>query len=109
MNESNSSKKESHEFFQASQNNMTEFVNNVQKNAENEIRSSAENSTFGRVGKVPNEIENVATSKGNRLEGKFVSKNVINLSRRNLSSAEVSLLSKDLNLSLLQRKLIRQS
>ena len=109
LNESISSKKESHGFFQASQNNMTEFVNNVQKNAENEIRSSAENSTFGRVGKVPNEIENVATSKGNRLEGKFVSKNVINLSRRNLSSAEVSLLSKDLDLSLLQRKLIRQS
>ena len=34
--------------------------------------------------------------RGNRLEGKFVSKNVINLSRRNLSSAEISLLSKGL-------------
>ena len=32
----------------------------------------------------------------NRFEGKFVSKNVINLSRRNLSSAEISLLSKGL-------------
>ena len=30
----------------------------------------------------------------NKLEGKFVSKKVINLSRRNLSSAEISLLSK---------------
>ena len=34
--------------------------------------------------------------RGNRLEGKFVSKNVINLSRRNLSSAEIPLLSKGL-------------
>ena len=31
-----------------------------------------------------------------RLEGKFVSKNVINLSRRNLSRSEISLLSKSL-------------
>ena len=34
--------------------------------------------------------------RGNRLEGKFVSKNVINLSRRNLSSVEIPLLSKGL-------------
>ena len=34
--------------------------------------------------------------RGNRLEGKFISKNVINLSRRNLSSAEIPLLSKGL-------------
>ena len=41
LNESNSSKKEFHEFFQASQNNMTEFVKNefVQENAENKIRN----------------------------------------------------------------------
>ena len=32
--------------------------------------------------------------RGERFEDKFVSKNVINLSRRNLSSAEISLLSK---------------
>ena len=32
----------------------------------------------------------------NRLEGKFVSKNVVNLSKRTLSSAEISLLSKGL-------------
>ena len=75
---------------------MTEFVNNVQNDAGNEIRSSAENSPSSKVGKVPNEIENVATFIGNRLEGKFISKNVINLSRRNLSSAEISLLSKGL-------------
>ena len=49
-----------------------------------------------QVDKVPNKIDNVATFRGNRLDGKFVSKNVINLSRRNLSSAEISLLSRGL-------------
>ena len=34
--------------------------------------------------------------RSNGLEGKFVSKNVINLSRRNLSTAEISLLSRGL-------------
>ena len=73
---------------------MTEFRNNIQSNAENKIKSCAEDSSSGGVDKVPNESENVAMFRGNRLEGKFVSKNVINLSRRNLSSAEISLLSK---------------
>ena len=75
-----------------------EFVNNIQNNAENEISSSAENSPSSKVGKVPNESENVAVFRGNKLEGKFVSKNVINLSRRNLSSAEISLLLKGLEI-----------
>ena len=73
-----------------------EFVNNIQNNAENEIRNSAENSLSSKVGKVLNESENVAMYRGNRLESKFVSKNVINLSRRNPSSAEISFLSKGL-------------
>ena len=96
MNESNNSKNESDVFFQASQNNRTEFANNIQNNAENEIRNSAENSLSSKVDNVLNESENVAMFRGNRLEGKIVSKNVINLSRRNLSSAEISLLSKGL-------------
>ena len=96
LNESNNSKNESDVFFQASQNNRTEFANNIQNNAENEIRNSAENSSSSKVENVLNESENVAMFRGNRLEGKFVSKNVINLSRRNLSSAEISLLSKGL-------------
>ena len=83
-------------FFQASQNNLTEFVNDIQNNAENEIRNSAEKSSSSKVNKVLNESENVAMFRGNRLEGKFVSKNVINLTRRNLSSAEISLLLKGL-------------
>ena len=77
MNESNNSKNEFDEFFQASQNNLTEFVNNIQNNAKNEIRYSAENSSSSKVGKVLNESENVAMFRGNRLEDKFVSKNVI--------------------------------
>ena len=39
---------------------------------------------------------NLASQIGIRLEGKFVSKNVINLSRRNLSTTEISLLYKGL-------------
>ena len=39
---------------------------------------------------------NIASQTGVRLDGKFVSKNVINLSRRNLSASEISLLSKGL-------------
>ena len=33
----------------------------------------------------------------NRLKGKFVSKNVVNLSKRNFNDAEISLLSKEHN------------
>ena len=47
---------------------MTEFVNNMQNNANNEIRSSTENSSSSKVGKVPNESENVAMFRGNRLK-----------------------------------------
>ena len=40
----------------------------------------------------------IALQIGVRLEGKFVSKNVISLSRRNLSASEISLLSKVLKI-----------
>ena len=40
---------------------------------------------------------NQAIPLGNRLKGNFVSKNVVNLSKRNLNDAEISLLSKGLN------------
>lgn len=43
---------------------------------------------------VPSSGKNIATLKGNRHEGKFVCKNVKNLSVRNLYSAEILLLSK---------------
>ena len=74
---------------------MTELTNNIRSNTENEI-SSAEHSSSDKVDKVPNGSENVAMFRGNRIEGKFVSKNVINLFRRNFSSAEIALLSKGL-------------
>ena len=63
-----------------------------------------ENEIINSAGKTPDieekhdngNINNIATYKGERLECKFVSSNVINLSRRNLSEAEISLLSKGL-------------
>ena len=44
------------------------------------------------------EKNNIASEIGVRIECKFESKNVINLSRRNLSSSEISLLSKFLKI-----------
>ena len=41
---------------------------------------------------------NIASQIGVRLEGNFVSKNGINLSRRNISASEISLLSKGLKI-----------
>ena len=41
--------------------------------------------------------DNAAKMLDNRLQGNFVSKNVVNLSRRNLTDSEISLLSKGLN------------
>ena len=45
--------------------------------------------------------------RGNKLEGKFVSKKVINLSRRNLSSAEISLLSEGPKFVLTANKIVQ--
>ena len=81
LNESNSSKNEFNEFFQASQKIMTEFVSSIQNNAENETRGSEENFSSNKVDKVTNESENGVMFRGSRLEGKFITKNVINLSR----------------------------
>ena len=74
MNYSSGSKNESDEFFQASQNIMTEFANNIQNNAENEIRRCSKNSSSGKVDDLHNKSANDAKFSGNRLEGKFVSK-----------------------------------
>ena len=41
--------------------------------------------------------DNAAKMLNNRLQGNFVSKNVVNLSRRNLTGSKISLLSKGLN------------
>ena len=42
--------------------------------------------------------DNRAKLKNNRLNGKFISKNVINLSQRQQTKSEISLLSKELKL-----------
>ena len=63
---------------------------------ENEIINSAGNTPDIEEKHDNGNINNKATYKGVRLEDKFVSSNVINLSRRNLSVAEISLLSKGL-------------
>ena len=64
---------------------------------ENEIISSAENTPDIEGKHEKGNFNNIATFKVERLEGKFVSGNVINLSRRNLSEAKFSLLSRNLN------------
>ena len=50
---------------------------------------------------------NIALQIGVRLEGKFVNKNAINLSRRNLYAFEVSLLSKGLKFVPIAKKIDR--
>ena len=50
---------------------------------------------------------NIASQTRVRLEGKFVSKNVINLSRRNLSASEISLVSKGLKFVPTANKIVR--
>ena len=63
---------------------------------ENEMISSAGNNPDIEEKHDNGNVNNIAIYKGERLEGKFVSSNVINLSRRNLSKAEICLLSKGL-------------
>ena len=63
---------------------------------ENEIISGVGNTSDTEEKHDNGSINNIVRYKGERLEGKFVSSNVINLSRRNLSEAEISLLSKGL-------------
>ena len=63
---------------------------------ENEIINSAWNNPDVKENYDNGNINTIATYKRERLEGKFVSSNVINLSIRNLSEAEISLLYKSL-------------
>ena len=74
---------------------------------ENEIINSAEKTLDSEEKHDNDNIINTATYKGERLEGKFVSINVINLSRRNLSEAEISLLSRALKFVPIANKIDR--
>ena len=64
------------------------------RRGENEIISSTDNTPDIEEKHGNGNINNITTNKGERLEGKLISSNVINLSRRNLSEAEISLKSK---------------
>ena len=46
----------------------------MQNNAKNQIRSSAQNSSSCKKNEVRNESGNIAMSRGNKFEGKFVRK-----------------------------------
>ena len=74
---------------------------------ENEIINSAGDTPDIEEKHDNGNINNIATYKGERLESKFVSSNVINLSRRNLSEAEISLLSKGLKFVPTADKIVR--
>ena len=63
---------------------------------ENEIINSAGNTPYIEEKHGNGNINNILTCKGEGLEVKSVSTNVIDLSRRNLSEAEISLLPKGL-------------
>ena len=74
--------------------NLTEVLNEEEKSNDS-LDSTGNCSEPGTQANDHQDI-NTAFYKGLRLEGKFVSKNVFNLSRRNLSPPEISLLSKGL-------------
>ena len=69
---------------------------NLQFGEENKIISSAGNTPDIEENHDNSNMNNIAKYEGERLEGKFVNNNVINVSRRNLSESEISLLSKGL-------------
>ena len=74
------------------ENNEREEVNGTCNFVSGEL--SEDNSSDSEV--VQETDDNRAKLKDNRLEGKFVSKNIINLSQRKLTKPEISLLSKGL-------------
>ena len=94
-------------FSQATQNEsaVCDFVKS--EGDQNEINSIAENIPDIEEKHDNGTINNIAKYKGERLEGKLFSSNVINLSRRNLSEAEISLVSKVLKFAPTANKIDR--
>ena len=74
--------------------NLTEVLTEEEKS--NDLLDTTGNCSESGTQASDHQDMNTAFYKGLRLEGKFVSKNVFNLSRRNLSPPEISLLSKGL-------------
>ena len=94
-------------FSQGSQDESVVFDFVKSEGGENEIITSAGNTPDIEEKHDNGNINNIATYKGESLEGKFVTSNVINLSRRNLCEAEISLLSKGLKFVLTANKIDR--
>ena len=78
---------------------MNKHEDNVSEEIDLENDSSIETRDVNTssLGNRLNVTDNGAKTLNNRLQGNFVSNNVVNLSRRNLTGFEVSLLSKRLN------------
>ena len=74
--------------------NLHEHLSREEKN--NDIADGTENPSEPGKQYQNHQDNNTASLNKTRLEGKFVSKNVINLSKRNLSRSDISLLSKGL-------------
>ena len=68
-----------------------------EKNLENDSSVEICDVNTGSIDRKLNVKDGAAEMLDNRLHGNFVSKNVVNLSRRNLTGSEVSLLPKALN------------
>ena len=69
---------------------------NEEKDLENDSSVETRDVNTSSLDNRLNVKDNVAKMLNNRLQGNFVSKNVVNLSRRNLMGSEISLLSKGL-------------
>ena len=74
--------------------NLPEYLSREEKN--NDIVDGTENLSELGIQLDNHQDSNTASLNKARLEGKFVSKNIINLSIRNLSRSEISLLSKSM-------------
>ena len=70
---------------------------NEEKDLENDSSVETRDVNTSSLDNRLNVKDNAAKMLNNRLQGNFVSKNVVNLSRRNLTGSEISLLSKGLN------------
>ena len=77
--------------------NESEDAANEEKDLENDSSVETPDANTSSLDNSLNVKENVAKMLNNRLQGNFLSKNVVNLSRRNLTGSEISL-SKGLNL-----------
>ena len=78
---------------------MNESEDDINEGKDLENHSSAETSHVN-TSSLDNRLnvkDNVVKMLNNKLQGNFVSKNVVNLSRRNLTGSEITLLSKRLN------------